>query len=183
MREQLFKFRPIYLLFVGFLLFFSMTGCSLAPKTPSPKISAKWKAELERNRVLMAEPNPRLSPDQVVKIQLGALKNNDREDRGIEVTFKFASPSNRRFTGPVQRFGRMIKSSYSLMLKYESVEYDPVKIVGDQALQRVRLFDTRGNAIVYVFILSKQHEGDCAGCWMTDGVTVERIIPMTRESA
>ena len=40
------------------------------------------------------EPDPSLSPQDVVSIQIEALRNNDTpyEDRGIEVTFNFASP-------------------------------------------------------------------------------------------
>ncbi len=39
------------------------------------------------------EPDPSLSPQDVVSIQIEALRNNDipYEDRGIEVTFHFAS--------------------------------------------------------------------------------------------
>lgn len=134
---------------------------------------------LEHNLLFMAEPNPRFAPDEVVRIQLDALKYGDR---GIAVTFKFASPSNKRYTGPLDRFTRMMKTSYGLMLNYESVEYDPVKVVGHKAIQRVKLFDTRGNAAVFLFVLSKQTEGACTGCWMTEGMTVIDVIPMTLKS-
>ncbi len=44
------------------------------------------------------EPDPSLSPQDVVSIQIEALRNNDTpyENRGIEVTFNFASPANKR---------------------------------------------------------------------------------------
>ena len=44
------------------------------------------------------EPDPSLSPQDVVSIQIEALRNNDipYADRGIEVTFNFASPANKR---------------------------------------------------------------------------------------
>jgi hypothetical protein len=45
-------------------------------------------------------PNAQLTPDQVFKIQLEALRTNDENDRGIEITFRFASPANKRSTGP-----------------------------------------------------------------------------------
>ena len=41
------------------------------------------------------EPDPSLPPQGVVSIQIEALRNNDTpyENRGVEVTFNFASPA------------------------------------------------------------------------------------------
>jgi hypothetical protein len=55
---------------------------------------------------MVQEPSPLLSPDEVVKIQVAALKDNDASNSGIELTFRFASPENRSTTGPLDRFGR-----------------------------------------------------------------------------
>ena len=57
------------------------------------------------------EPDPSLSPQDVVSIQIEALQNNDTpyEDRGIEITFNFASPTNKRVTGPLERFKVMVR--------------------------------------------------------------------------
>ena len=54
-------------------------------------------------------PRPELSPEEVIRIQLEALRHNDEQDRGIEVAFRFASPANRASTGPLPRFIRMIE--------------------------------------------------------------------------
>ncbi len=58
------------------------------------------------------EPDPSLSPQDVVSIQIEALQHNDTpyEDRGIEVTFNFASPTNKRMTGPLERFKVMVRN-------------------------------------------------------------------------
>ena len=57
------------------------------------------------------EPDPSLSPRDVVSIQIEALRNNDTpyENRGIEVAFNFASPTNKRITGPIERFAVMVR--------------------------------------------------------------------------
>ena len=57
------------------------------------------------------QPDPSLSPQDVVSIQLEALRNNDTpyDNRGIEVTFNFASPANKRITGPIERFAAMVR--------------------------------------------------------------------------
>lgn len=119
-------------------------------------------------------PNPGLAPEQVVRIQLDALRHNDPQNRGIEVAFRFASPANRLNTGPLQRFISMIREGpYSLMLAYENAAYHPVEIVDDRARQRVTLIGS-GLAVDYEFYLSRQDEGEWRGCWMTDAVVAKR---------
>ncbi len=117
-------------------------------------------------------PDPSLGPQAVVRIQLEALRGNDAADRGIAVAFRFASPGNRASTGPVGRFGRMIKEGpYRLMLEYRSAQLDPVRIDGDRARQQVTLVGD-GATMVYVFYLSRQRVPECPeGCWMTDAVS------------
>ena len=57
------------------------------------------------------DPSPDLSPEDVVRIQVEALQRNDEPspDAGIEAAFRFASPSNRRATGPLGRFSEMVR--------------------------------------------------------------------------
>jgi hypothetical protein len=124
--------------------------------------------EFKLSRSLM--PSAKLSPAQVVQIQLEALRLNDEQNRGIEVAFRFASPNNKLQTGPLPRFISMIQQRpYSLMLEYENVAYDPVEIVDDYARQRVTLISS-GMIVAYEFYLSRQTKGDCSGCWLTDAV-------------
>ncbi len=118
-------------------------------------------------------PSPELTPEQVVQIQLNSLRHNDSGNRGIEVAFRFASPDNKLRTGPLPRFIRMIKQGlYSLMLAYDNVDYDPVEIVEGYARQRVTLIGS-GLIVAYEFYLSRQTEGACIGCWMTDAVVAK----------
>ena len=116
------------------------------------------------------KPSATLTPDQVVQIQLKALRLNDSRNRGIEVAFRFASPDNKLHTGPLPRFISMMNQRpYSLMLDYDNVAYDPVEIVDDFARQRVTLISS-GLVVAYEFYLSRQTKGDCLGCWLTDAV-------------
>ena len=119
-------------------------------------------------------PDPALSPEDVIRIQLEALRHNDRGNRGIEVAFRFASPTNRANTGPLSRFITMIAHGpYSLMLDYRDADYGPVEIVADQARQRVTLTGTRAS-MTYWFLLSRQSQPPCVDCWMTDAVYIEQ---------
>ena len=118
-------------------------------------------------------PDPGLSPGEVIRIQLEALRHNDEHDRGIAVAFRFASPANRASTGPLSRFIKMIENGpYALMLDFRDAAYGPVETVADQARQRVTLTGTR-ESTTYWFYLSRQSEAPWADCWMTDSVLIE----------
>ena len=68
-------------------------------------------------------PNDSILPVEVVKIQLAALMNNDKkfEDSGIEQTWNFAHPNNKKNTGPLPNFKMMIKgNSYQMLLNHIS---------------------------------------------------------------
>lgn len=121
-----------------------------------------------------AVPNRDLSPEDVVSIQLEALRHNDSpsRDAGIATTFRFASPANRVATGPLDHFAQLVKTSaYSAMLNHKRVERGPMHVEDDEARQRVVVYSATGARVAYMFFLSRQHGGPYDGCWMTDGVT------------
>ena len=69
------------------------------------------------------KPNSQIKPSEVVKIQLTGLQKNDLKykDSGIEQTWKFAHPNNKRVTWPLSNFKMMIKSdSYGMMINHLS---------------------------------------------------------------
>ena len=86
----------------------------------------------------------------------------------------FFSPDNKLHTGPLARFISMMQQGpYSLMLAYENVAYDPVEVIDGYARQRVTLIGS-GMVVAYEFYLSRQTEGPCVGCWLTDAVIAKR---------
>lgn len=124
-------------------------------------------------RAAPVEPSPKLSPEEVVKIQLDALKHNNEPvpDAGIATTFKFASPDNQRVTGPLPRFIKLVHNPmYEDMLEHTAADLSPIKQRGDVAQQIVILTTKSGTRVGYVFELSRQRGGRYDGCWMTDGV-------------
>ena len=71
----------------------------------------------------LLKPNSQIKPAEVVKIQLSGLQKNDLEfkDGGIEQTWNFAHPNNKKVTGPLPNFKRMIKGdAYQMMLNHLS---------------------------------------------------------------
>ena len=119
------------------------------------------------------QPNPELTPDQVVKIQLEGLQNNDLTDDnlGIRICFNFASPGNRIITGPIDNFIKLVKTSaYRPLIGFERAEFSMVTIKGRSAQQAVRIIHTNGETAIFAFVLSKQDEAPYQDCWMTDAV-------------
>ncbi|MEM8556868.1 MAG: DUF4864 domain-containing protein [Bacteroidota bacterium] len=119
------------------------------------------------------QPSPDLTPEEVIRLQVEALQQNDTPypDAGIEAAFRFASPANKQATGPLRRFAEMVKGPvYGAMLGFERAEYGPIQVQGDRAVQRVTLVQPDGRRVSYVFGLTRQTEGAYDGCWMTDAV-------------
>jgi hypothetical protein len=119
------------------------------------------------------EPDPSLSPRDVVSIQIEALRNNDTpyENRGIEVTFSFASPTNKRITGPIERFAVMVRNPvYGPMINHRTANYENLMIEGEVATIDVVLTSKDGEHLGYRFTLSRQHGNQYEGSWMTDAV-------------
>ena len=119
------------------------------------------------------QPSSDLAPQDVVRIQVEALGNNDDPypDAGIEITFAFASPSNQQVTGPLERFITLVKNpTYRDMINHIGADYGPVEIIGERALQSVVLTTPDGRRVGYLFGLSLQRGNAFEGMWMTDSV-------------
>lgn len=121
-------------------------------------------------------PDPSYDPGEVVDVQLTALADNDDpvENAGIKTAYNFASPGNRRATGPLDRFVRMVRGpQYAPMIDHVEAVTGPVERQGDRATQRVTLTGPDGRTVTYRFDLSRHSGGDLDGCWLTDSVLVD----------
>ena len=128
-----------------------------------------------------SEPDPSLSPQDVVSIQIEAMQHNDTpyDDRGIEVTFNFASPTNKRVTGPLERFKAMVRSpEFGPMIDHRSAKYENVKVEGDFAQVDVILESKEGQFVGYRFTLSRQQGNQYEGSWMTSAVGRFNIVSL-----
>jgi hypothetical protein len=111
-----------------------------------------------------------------VALQLDALADNDDpvENAGIKTAYNFASPANRRSTGPLDRFITMVTNRrYAPMVDHVEATTGPPERDGDEASQRVTLTGPDGRTVTYRFGLSRQSGGEWDGCWLTDSVLVE----------
>ena len=126
-------------------------------------------------------PTSDISPQTVVKTVIDALKQNSDSDDGIMQVFCFASPENKKMTGPIERFASMIKRGYGDMLNHVASEYEPIVIDDKVAQQRVWLETADGSVVGYLFRLGKQSAGEFSDMWMTDAVY--RLDPAERKQS
>ncbi len=127
------------------------------------------------------EPDPSLSPQDVVSIQVEALGNNDApyKDRGLEVTFNFASPANKLMTGPLERFKVMVRNpTYGPMIDHRSANFEMLVVEGNSARIDVILTSKEGVYLGYRFFLSRRHGNRHEGSWMTDAVIPFDIVSL-----
>ena len=122
----------------------------------------------------LMQPSPDLSPQRVVEIQLRSLQQNDSPtpDAGIEQTWVFAHPDNKRLTGPLDRFALMIKGPhYRLLLKLREYRIEKVVRTQNRALFNVSIVTAAGRPASFQWEVAKVDTGVHAGAWMTIGVS------------
>ncbi len=121
-----------------------------------------------------AGPDPALAPKDVVAIQLEALQNNDdpQPNAGIARTFAFAHPDNRRVTGPLPRFERMIRSpAYLPLIDHSAHQIERVEGDGDMVRFKVVVETPNGRALTYLWEVRRVGEGPHEGAWLTTNVS------------
>ena len=125
-------------------------------------------------------PNSSILPAEVVKIQLDALMNNDSEfkDSGIEQTWKFAHPNNRKNTGPLPNFKMMIKgNSYQMLLNHLSHTITEIGSSDKWAQFEVVILDNEKIYHKFNWQVEKfTMDGPLQGCWLT--TVVSSPIPL-----
>ena len=123
----------------------------------------------------LIKPNSKISPSEVVKIQLlGLQKNNDGfKDSGIEQTWNFAHPSNKEVTGPLDKFKRMIKSdNYQMMIDHLSHTITQVRSGTSWAQFEVIILDKEKIYHKFNWQVEKYTEdGPLKNCWLTTMVS------------
>ena len=119
-------------------------------------------------------PSDQYKPEEVVTIQLVALKNNDSPfpGAGIRQTFAFARPDNKAVTGPVERFANMIHTpAYSPLLNHLNHEVKRYSSDGDSVLMLVKVTTKSGDRYGFQWVVRKYNGSECQNCWLTSMVS------------
>jgi hypothetical protein len=116
------------------------------------------------------KPAKNLTAYDVVKIQLDALKNNNRlsKNDGIKQTWIFAHPENKRFTGPYERFEKMILGDqYKILLNHTSHKINLISNSEENYIYNIELITKKKKIYFYEWHLEKSTTNKCDGCWFT----------------
>ena len=128
----------------------------------------------------LLNPNSTIKPKEVIKIQLTGLQKNDSKfkDSGIEQTWNFAHPNNKRVTGPLSNFKMMLKSdSYGMMINHLSHTITELGSSDKWAQFEVIILDK--NKIYHKFNWQVEKytlDGSLKDCWLT--TMVSNPIPL-----
>ena len=121
------------------------------------------------------KPNKTIEPINVVKIQLNGLMKNDSsyKDKGIEQTWAFAHPSNKMFTGPIERFKDMIKGdSYKMLLNHKGHKIDEIYSDEKTVIFEVVVMDSEKKYFMFKWQVEKYLDnGPLKNCWLTTVVS------------
>ena len=126
------------------------------------------------------KPSSNIRPSEVVKIQLNGLQKNDLDfkDSGIQQTWNFAHPNNKKVTGPLPNFKRMIKGdAYQMMLDHISHTITELGSSDNWAQFEVIILDK--NKIYHKFNWQVEKytlDGLLKDCWLT--TMVSNPIPL-----
>ena len=123
----------------------------------------------------LIKPNIEIEPDQVVKIQLNGLMNNDEPnlDSGIKQTWEFAHPSNKKYTGPLPRFINLLKSeSYKMLINHLDSEIIEVFKSSNQYGFEITILGNDKKYYKFQWVVEKYYdEGPLKDCWLTTSVS------------
>ena len=130
---------------------------------------------LSISKAELQTPNNMILPADVIKIQLIGLMNNDEKfkDSGIEQTWNFAHPENKKNTGPLPNFKMMIKSrSYQMLLNHLSHTITNVGSSDKWAQFEVIILDKEKIYHKFNWQVEKYtKEGPLKDCWLTTMVS------------
>jgi len=119
----------------------------------------------------LKSPNNLILPAEVIKIQLVGLMDNDKDfkDSGIEQTWNFAHPNNKKNTGPLPNFKMMIKgNSYQMLIDHLNHTITELGSSDKWAQFEVIILDK--NKIYHKFnwqVEKYTMDGPLKDCWLT----------------
>ena len=123
----------------------------------------------------LKSPNNLILPAEVIKIQLVGLMDNDKDfkDSGIEQTWNFAHPNNKKNTGPLPNFKMMIKgNSYQMLIDHLNHTVTELGSSDKWAQFEVIILDK--NKIYHKFnwqVEKYTMDGPLKDCWLTTMVS------------
>ena len=99
------------------------------------------------------------------------VERNDSpyKDKGIEQKWEFAHPSNKKYTGPLEKFKSMLKGDgYSMLLNHIEHKVDRISESENMASFEVTVLDDKKRYYKFKWIVEKYvNDGPLKDCWLT----------------
>jgi len=128
----------------------------------------------------LTKPNASLKPLDVISIQLNSLQRNNIpfKDAGIEQVWKFAHPNNKKITGPLEKFKRMIYGeNYKMLIEHENSEITILSEDSNRSVYKVYILSNDKKKYSYIWQIEKVlEEGILKNCWMTTSVSNPKFL-------
>lgn len=96
----------------------------------------------------------------VIHRQIEALRRDDAQE-----AFRLVSPAVQETFGTPERFLDVVRGSYGAMVRPTAVVFLGLTVMGDDAVQRVRLTDRGGAVWLAYYAMQRQRDGS----WRTNG--------------
>jgi hypothetical protein len=123
----------------------------------------------------LTKPNASLEPFDIVAIQLNALQRNNIpfNDAGIEQVWEFAHPNNKKITGPLEKFKKMLYSkNYKILIGHKNSEIIILSENLNKSVYQVIILSNDKKKYSYIWQVEKvKDKGDLMNCWMTTSVS------------
>ena len=116
--------------------------------------------------VLPAAAQPAITAEDLTEIravinrQIDAFRRDDAQE-----AFKLVSPAVRETFGTPEHFLDVVRASYHAMYRPAAVTFLGLTVIGDDAVQRVRITDRSGAVWVAYYAMQRQKDGS----WRTNG--------------
>ena len=118
------------------------------------------------------KPSKDLSAYDVVKIQLEALKKNNKDNDGIKQTWLFAHPDNKKYTGPYERFKIMLLGEqYRFLINHSSHKINLLSNSPNTFIYRIEIIANDKQLFFYEWHVQKGSDDKCNDCWFTSAVS------------
>ena len=96
----------------------------------------------------------------VIHRQIEALRRDDARE-----AFKLVSPAVQETFGTPERFLDVVRTSYGAIVRPSAVAFLGLTVMGDDAVQRVKLTDRSGGIWLAYYAMQRQKDGS----WRTNG--------------
>ena len=113
----------------------------------------------------LSRPSPELQVNQVLDLQLEALKRTGNTRRGVAQMFVFASPKSREMMGSFDAFATLIHTHMTPLVGHRSSRKVILEENEMRVSYQVTVVDRQGEERHYEWVLEKMPSPECAFCW------------------